>query len=321
MKRLTSIIVILGLFCLSATALAAAQYPSKPITVIIPFAAGGGTDTQARLFLKYMEDEIGKPMVIVNRPGAGGEIGMTQISKANPDGYTLGVIAYCDSFIRSMYKQTSYNNDDYVYIGTPVDSPVIMLAKPNSPYKTLEEMVAYAKKTGTKVTVGIASDAHYLAAKMFAEQAGIGITPVYFKSGAAASNALLGGHIDTQSTTLQFGVIGVESGASVLGIAGEKRVASMPDGKTFREQGYDVIVKQSRILVAPKDTPKEITDRLEQVMRKAITNPELIERIGALGEVYDPLTGAELAKMIERTEKALGPVVERNAAELLAGQE
>lgn len=321
MKRLVSLFMMLCLVGLSASALAAAKYPAKPITVIIPFAAGGGTDTQARLFLKYMEDELGKPMVIVNRPGAGGEIGMSQISKAKPDGYTLGVIAYCDSFIRSKYKDTSYKNDDYVYIGTPVDSPVIFLSRPGSPYKTLEEMADYAKKTGTKVTVGIASDAHYLAAKMFAEQAGIGITPVYFKSGAAASNALLGGHIDTQSTTLQFGVIGVESGANVLGIAGEKRVQSVPDGKTFREQGYDVIVKQSRILVAPKATPKEITDRLEEVMRKAITNPELIERIGALGDVYEPLTGAELAKMIERTEKALGPVVERNAAELLSGQQ
>lgn len=320
MKRLASLMVLV-LFCFNAEAFAADKYPTKPITVIIPFAAGGGTDTQARLFLKYMEDELGKPMVIVNRPGAGGEIGMTQISKANADGYTLGVIAYCDSFIRSKYKETAYKNDDYVYIGTPVDSPVIFLAKPNSPYKTLAELAAHAKKTGTKVTVGIASDAHYLVAKMFAEQAGIGITPVYFKSGAAASNALQGGHIDTQSTTLQFGLIGIESGASVLGIANEKRVASVPDGKTFREQGYDIIVKQSRILVAPKATPKEVTDLLTEVMRKAITNPELVKRLGAVGDVYDPLTGPELAQMIARTEKNLGPIVERNAAELLAGQQ
>lgn len=89
MKRFITLIAIAAMLCLSATAFAAAKYPTKPITVIIPFAAGGGTDTQARLFLKYMEDQMGKPMVIVNRPGAGGEIGMTQISKAKADGYPL----------------------------------------------------------------------------------------------------------------------------------------------------------------------------------------------------------------------------------------
>jgi tripartite-type tricarboxylate transporter receptor subunit TctC len=321
MKRLTTLLLVAVLLCLGGVASAAEKYPAKAVSVIIPFAAGGGTDTQARLFLKYLEEKLGQPMVIVNRPGAGGEIGMTQISKAKADGYTLGVIAYCDSFIRSKYKETTYTNDDYVYIGTPVNSPVIFVAKPGSPFKNLEELVRHAKSTGNKITVGIASDAHYLAVKMFAEEAGIGITPVFFKSGAAASNALLGGHINTQSTTLQFGKIGVESGASVLGIANESRVQTMPDGKTFREQGYDVIVKQSRILVAPKGTPKDITDLLEESMREALAVPALIERINALGDVYDPLTGAELAKMIDETEKTLGPVVERNAAELLSGQQ
>ena len=321
MKRSIVLLLVASLLCLCTAAFAAETYPSKPISVIIPFAAGGGTDSQARLFLKFLEEKLGKPMVIVNRPGAGGEIGMTHISKAVPDGYTLGVIAYCDSFIRSKYKETTYKNDDYVYIATPVNSPVIFLAKPDSPFKTLEELVKHAKSTGTNVSVGIASDAHYLAVKMFAEQAGIGITPVFFKSGAAASNALLGGHVDTQSTTLQFGKIGVESGASVLGIANEVRVKTMPEGKTFREQGYDVIVKQSRILLAPKATPKEVTDLLEKQMREALKTPELIERIEALGEVYDPLVGKDLLEMIEETEKTLGPVVERNATELLTGQQ
>lgn len=321
MKRIITLLLAVSLLGLCATALAAEKYPSKPVSVIIPFAAGGGTDTQARLFLKYLEEKLGKPMVIVNRPGAGGEIGMTQISKTKPDGYTLGVIAYCDSFIRSKYKETTYKNDDYVYIGTPVDSPVIFLAKPESPFKNLQELVKHAKSTGSNVSVGIASDAHYLAVKIFAEQAGIGITPVFFKSGAAASNALLGGHIDTQSTTLQFGKIGEEAGAYVLGIANDVRVKSMPEGKTFKEQGYNSIVKQSRILVAPKGTPKEITELLEKNMREALATPELIDRIEALGEVYDPLTGTALVEMIKETEKALGPVVERNAAELLSGQQ
>lgn len=321
MKRLVILLFVASLLGLCATAFAAEKYPSKPISVIIPFAAGGGTDTQARLFLKYLEEKLGKPMIIVNRPGAGGEIGMTQIAKSKPDGYTLGVIAYCDSFIRSKYKETTYKNDEYIYIGTPVDSPVIFLAKPDSPFKNLEELVKHAKATGNKVSLGIASDAHYLAVKIFAEQAGIGITPVFFKSGAAASNALLGGHIDTQSTTLQFGKIGVEAGAHVLGIANEVRVESMPDARTFKEQGYNSIVKQSRILVAPKDTAVEVTDLLEKTLREALATPELIERIKALGEVYDPLTGSELAKMIKETEETLGPVVERNAAELLSGQQ
>jgi tripartite-type tricarboxylate transporter receptor subunit TctC len=299
----------------------AGGYPDKPITVIVPFAPGGGTDTQARLLLKFVEEKLGNTMVIVNKPGAGGEIGMNQISNSPADGYTLGVIAYPDSFIRSVYMKTAYKNDDYVYIGTPVDSPVVLIAKPGSPFTDLDSLVKHAKSSKTSLTVGLASDAHYLAAKMFSDLSGVPITPVFFKSGASASNALLGGHVDMQCTNVQFAVVNEASGAKNLAVASDKHVAALPGAKTFLEQGYDVQIKQSRILVAPKNTSKAIVEVLEKAMRSAMESKELQERIAQVGDVFDPLCGQELGAMILATEKRLGPVVQANAKELVTGQQ
>lgn len=318
-----NIVTILStvLFAMLCVLPAQAAYPEKAISVIVPFAAGGGTDTQARLLMKYIEEKLGKPMVIVNRAGAGGEIGMTQISKAPADGYTLGVIAYPDSFIRSGYIETAYKNDDYVYIGTPVDSPVTFVVKPNSPFQDLAALVEAAKKDKKSITVGVASDAHYLAAKIFSDTAGIAITPVFFKSGAAAVNALMGGHVETQATNVQFALVAEASGAKTLAVASNKRVESLPDAKTFAEQGYDVQLKQSRIIVAPKGTPRDITDLLEKIMKEAMQNKELQARIAKVGDVFEPLTGAELQQMISTTETRLGPVVKKHAQELVSGQQ
>ena len=320
MKKL---LLFLLLSLLSAGAVHSADtsgWPTKPVTVIVPFAPGGGTDVQARLMLKHVEEQLGKPLVIVNRPGAGGEIGMTQISKAAPDGYTLGVIAYPDSSIRSGYMDTAYKNDDYVFIGTSVNSPVTFLAGPSSPFKTLDELIAHYKKTGRPITVGVASDAHYLAAKLFADKAGIEITPIFFKSGSAASAALMGGHVDTQATNVQFAVVGNGAGAHVLAIAGDKRIDALPDAKTFKEQGYDVILKQSRILVAPKGTPNEVVVLLDERLRNALSQPDLKENIDKTGEVFEPLTGKELENMVQETEARLGPVLQKYGKELVSGQ-
>lgn len=320
MQKLLMILVLALLPAAVAHSADTAKWPVRPVTVIVPFAAGGGTDVQARLMLKHVEEQLGKPLVIVNRPGAGGEIGMTQISKAAPDGYTLGVIAYPDSFIRSGYMDTAYKNDDYVYIGTSVNSPVTFLAGPSGSFRTLDDLIAHYKKTGRPITVGVASDAHYLAAKLFADMAGIKITPIFFKSGSAASAALMGGHVDTQATNVQFAVVGKGAGAHVLAIAGDKRIPALPDAKTFKEQGYDVILKQSRILVAPKDVPRDIVVLLEGHLRNALARPELRENIDKTGEVFEPLSGRELEDMVRETETRLGPVLQKYGKELVSGQ-
>jgi tripartite-type tricarboxylate transporter receptor subunit TctC len=246
---------------------------------------------------------------------------MNQIATAPADGYTLGVIAYPDSFIRSGYMKTAYKNDDYVYIGTPVDSPVTLVAKPNSPFADLASLVKYAKETKTSITVGVASDAHYLAAKMFSDPGRHLHHPGVLQVRAAASNAVLGGHVETQCTNVQFAVVAESAGAKTLAVASDKHVDALPNAKTFKEQGFDVVLKQSRILVAPKNTPKDIVAVLDKAIRAALESKELQERIAQVGDVFDPLCGAELAKMIQATEKRLGPVVQANAKELVSGQQ
>ena len=320
MKRISTIMTLSFLISFFVCSSSFAAFPEKPISVIVPHGAGGGSDTQARLLLKYVEEILGVSMIVVNRPGAGGEIGMTQLSKTKADGYTLGVFGYPDMLIRATYMDTQYKMDDFVYIATIVNSPVIFMVGAFSPYKTLDSLITETKKKNKVLTVAMAGDSHYLTMKMFCDLAGIKFTPIFFKSGNAALNAVLGGHVDTAAIAVQFGVVGQDSGATVLAVANDTQVPSLPSAKTFKEQGYDVQVKQSRILVAPKGTPQEIIDIIQQAAEKAVFDEELKSKVEAIGEVYAPLHGEKLKQYITTTEQILVPVVKESAADFVSGQ-
>ncbi len=306
------IVFICGLQSATAT-----DYPRKNISVIVPYGAGGGTDTQARLFLSFVEKTIGKPVIIVNKPGARGEIGNTAIFNAKPEGYMLGVLAYPDSTALEVYKEVKYNASEFIYIASYTKSPVVLIAKKDGPLKDLEGFIAYAKKNPGKITVSMAADSHTLATVFLQNEAGIKVTPVFYKSGSKALNGLLGGHVDAAMIATQFGVVAESQGFPVIGVAGDERVPKLPNSPTFKEKGYNLKVMQSRILVAPKGTPEDVVKVLTEACNKAAEEKELRAKIENLGEVYHFLSEDALVSYVNDTNAQVTKAVKENKGNFL----
>lgn len=274
-------------------------WPSDSVTVIVPYGAGGGTDKMARTITPYLEKSFGQSVVVVNKPGAAGELGMAEMNAADPDGYTLGLISFPDNFSMASYKDVSYDNDKFIYLAAFTETPTILVVPPNSPFDTLEDFVAYAKQNPGKLTVSESGDSHTLTTVLFEEAAGIDLTTVNYSGGGDNLNAVLGGHVDAGVMAMLFADTVLDQGCKVLGIAGAKRVAKYPEIPTFKEAGYKVLMVSSRVLTAPVGTPAAIIEKLQGFMADAGANATLEETIGKGGEVYAFRTGAELDSFIK----------------------
>jgi tripartite-type tricarboxylate transporter receptor subunit TctC len=310
-SAILTLLVLSSLFYGTPAAISS-DYPERNISVIIPYGAGGGTDTQARIFMSVVEKILGKPVIIVNKPGAKGEIGNTEIAKSKNDGYHLGVLAYPDSVALEAYKSVDYRSDEYVYIASYTKSPVVLIVQKDSKFKNVKDFVDYAKANPGEITVSMAADAHTLAAVLLEKKAGIKITPVFYKSGSAALNGLLGKHVDAALIATQFGVVADSQDFPTIGVAGDERVPKLPDSPTFLEQGYDIQVMQSRILAAPKGTPQSIVEKLQSVCDQSAKDEGLIKKIENLGEVYHYLSGQKLEKYLQKTNAEVIQAVKEN---------
>ena len=291
----------------------AADYPERPITLIIPFAAGGGTDTQARIAGTALERLLGKPLTVVNKTGGKGVIGFSEIAAAKPNGYTLGCLAYPDVVIPPQYKKTPYKTDDFVYLASFNSTPTCLLLRVDAPYKTLKEFIAYAKSNPKRVTVAIASDSHLLSLVMLCEEAGIETSTVAYNSGSEALNALLGGHVDAAMIAPQFGRIALQEKRPVVGMASAERIKAMPDVPTFKEQGFDVVMMMHRVFVAPKGTPAPMLEVLFKACDAAAKDQGLIANVEKAGDEYSYMAGPDLDRYIETMNKRFFPVVQRNS--------
>lgn len=274
-------------------------WPSDTVTVIVPYGAGGGTDKMARTITPFLEKSLGQSVVVVNRAGAAGEIGMAEMNESRPDGYTLGFISFPDNFSMAAYKEVSYDNDKFIYLAAFTETPTILIAPPNSPYKNLGEFVDYAKKNPGKLTVSESGDSHTLTTVLFEEAAGIDVTTVNFAGGGDNLNAVLGGHVDAGVMALLFAQTAIDQGCTILGIAGAKRAPAFPDVPTFKEQGFKVLMVSSRVLTVPVGTPDDIVKKLQGYMDAAGASKELENLISNGGEIYAFRTGAELDTFIK----------------------
>lgn len=285
------------------------QWPEKSVSVIVPYSAGGGTDRMARTITPFLEDEFGESVVVVNKPGAGGEIGMTAMNNADPDGYTLGLIAFPDNLSMAAYKDVSYDNDKFIYLASFTETPTVLVVPPNSPYDNLKDFVAYAKENPGELTVSESGDSHLLTAVLFEEAAGIELTKVNYNGGGDNFNAVLGGHVDAGVMALLFAESAMDQGCKVIGVAGNQRVDSFPDLPTFKENGFEVNMISSRILTTPAGTPQDVVDQLKGYMANVGKSEELKEKISKSGEVYSFRSGDELDKFMNE----VGGNVERIA--------
>ncbi|RJG23432.1 tripartite tricarboxylate transporter substrate binding protein BugD [Massilia cavernae] len=280
-------VACLAMFGSAITAHAQA-YPTKTITMIVPFAAGGPTDTVARLVAQSMGNKLKQQIIIENVGGAGGTIGAARVAKSAPDGYTLFLHHIGQSTAPGLYRKLTYNAiDSFEPIGLITDVPMTLVARKDFPAKDFKEMLAYIKANKAKVTyanAGLGSASH-LCGMLFMTAIGTDLTTVPYKGTGPAMNDLLGGQVDfmcdqTTNTTSQ-----IKSGKiKVYGVTTKARLASMPDVPTLNEAGlpgFEVAVWHG--LYAPKGTPKPIVDTLAGALQTALKDPVVKQRFADLG--------------------------------------
>jgi tripartite-type tricarboxylate transporter receptor subunit TctC len=254
-----------------------AAWPERPLTMIVAFPPGGGTDVAARTLARFLERDLGQPVVVLNRAGAGGEIGWGELARARPDGLTIGFINTPNIVTIPIERQARYRLEDFAPVANIVDDPGAFFVPPDSPHRTLADLITYARANPERVTygtTGIGSDDH-LAALAFERLAGVRLTHVPFAGAAQVRNAILGRQITLASMNVGEGIADARQGQlRALGQMGERRWGEMADLPTFREQGFDVVQGSMRGLAAPAGVPRDVLDRLAVAVRRTMEDAE-----------------------------------------------
>ena len=271
----------------------AQDYPTRTVTMIVPYAAGGPTDTVARVLAQSMSKSLGQTIVVENRPSAGGILGPEVVKNAKPDGYTILIHHIGMATIPTLYRNLRFNPlTDFEYIGLVNDVPMTIIAKQALPPKNLQELIAYIKANKDKVTyanAGIGAASH-LCGMLFMSAIGTDVLTVPYKGTGPAMNDLVGGQVDfmcdqTTSTTGQ-----IRGGkVKVYGVTSKQRVPSLSDVPTLDEQGLKgAEVAIWHALYAPKATPKPVIDKLVSSMQAALKDPAVTQKFTELGAVTAP---------------------------------
>ena len=296
---------------------AQAEYPARPITLIVPYAAGGGNDVLARGVAEPMGKTLGQPVVVENHGGAGGSLGTRQVAKATPDGYTLGLGGTGTLAVDpTLYPNVGYDpRKDFAPVGLIATSPLIILVNPSLPAHNVQELIALANKqpgTLNYASAGIGSGIH-LGTVLFALTAGIELTHIPYKGSGPALTDLLGNHVAIYFSSLPPAIGLVKEGKlRALGVTGLKRSPIFPDVPTVAEQGlpgFEAVLHYG--IVAPAGTPRPIVDKLNAALRSALNSAEVHKRIATEGAEPLPTTPDEYAADIDHEETKWSALVEK----------
>jgi len=311
LRTLAIVALGIGLLLAFGGPAAMAAYPEKEITIIVPWAAGGGTDLIARFMADLMEKDLGKPVVVVNKPGGGGLVGFKQIAAAPPDGYTLGITT--NSQILQKYSASSYQDwRDMAPIALHNYDPSGFTVKADAPWKNIKEALDFAKANPGKMRVANSGPGAiwHVAAALLGNKTGIQFTHVPYAGANPASVAVAGGHVEATSVSpAEVGTLVRGGKLRILAIASEKRDALFPEVPTFKESGIEFVFGVWRCLVAPKNTPKDIISKLEASAKKAVENPKFKDFMvkNGFGQSYGG--PAESAALMANDEKDFEKIV------------
>ncbi len=295
MKMKSVVMSLATLLCVGMAGLASAQaYPTKPITMIVPFAAGGPTDTVARQVASVMSKSLGQTVIVENVGGAGGNIGNEKVAKAAPDGYTVLLMHIGISTSATLYRNLRYNAvTDLEPIGMVTTVPMTMIARADFPPNNMKELITYVKANKAKVSyanAGVGAASH-LCGMLFMSAIETDVLTVPYKGTSPAMTDLLGGQVDfmcdqTTNTTSQ-----IKGGkVKVYAVTSKTRVASLPDVPTMEEgglKGFEVGIWHG--MWAPKGTPKPVIDKLGAALNDALNDAELKKKFADLGTVPEPV--------------------------------
>ena len=281
----------------------AEDYPSRPITLIVPYPPGGGVDLIGRLVAQKLTAALGQQVIVENRGGAGGMIGTRDIAKATPDGYTLGV----GTSGISLSPNAGYDvNKDFSPIGLIASTPILIVAHPSFPAKSLTDVIALAKQQPGKLSAGTppAPTINYFAARLFNLAAGVDITVVTYKGTAALTNDVLGNHVPLGFDTIPAAVSNVQAGQlRAIAVTGPTRSAALPEVPTAAESGlpgFDAMLYYG--LSAPAGVPRPIIDRLNKELRTMLADEDFKKHLVSVGDDPAPSTPEQYADNIKREE-------------------
>ena len=298
-------------------------YPSRPITLVVPFSAGGPGDVIARLLGSSMSATLKQTVVIENIVGAGGTIGTNRVAKAAPDGYTLLLMHVGQATAPALYARLPFDPvGDFAPIGLVTDVPMILVARPNFPAKDLKELVAYVRAQGDKVTygnVGLGSASH-LCGLMFMSAIEAKLTSIYYKGGGPALNDIIAGHIDVYCDPATGPTPYIQAGTIPgYAITSKERVAALPNVPTSSEAGvptFDVTTWYG--MYAPHHTPTPIVDALIDALQKALKDPPLVSRFAELSMApvaQERATPAALESLLKSEIERWGRIIKQAGIE------
>jgi tripartite-type tricarboxylate transporter receptor subunit TctC len=292
LSALVTILAVLGLVLPGGAPAAGFPEKGRSVTLIVSYPPGGGTDITGRLLGPMLEKELGTPVQVLNKPGAGGQVGFTEISRSRPDGYTIGymilptvITTYLDPTRQSVFSRKSFE-----LLALQDNDPGVIAVKATGPYKTLKDLIDAAKANPGKIrttTSGILSDDH-IAAMTTEQVAGVKFAIVHFDGSAPGRNAVLGGHVEVFYGNVSEMQAQVSSGEMrLLAVMDKQRTKFYPDLKTAEEQGHKIYSGVHRGIAMPAGAPKEVRDVLSEALKKVITSDEFRVRMEKL--TYAPM--------------------------------
>lgn len=310
---LSALVVCANLLCAALPAAAQEKFPARPIEIILPVALGGGTDIATRLLAEVVEPILGQKVVVINKPGAGGALGMNVIVQAKPDGYTLGGLWNAPLTMTPHSQAMPYSLQDYVAISLLDTAPMLMCTKPDFPANSGKEFIEVIRKNPNKYTYGndgVAGTIHLSIERIFSKL-GIKARPVPFTGAGPTLKNFLGGHIDFYAGSLPPIVPHVKAGAAkCLLLTSKEKNAAVPQAASLTELGVpETATYLWHGIIGPKDIPPDRIAILEKAFAQAVKSDKFRQFMEAKGVTVDGRGAAGFRKLIDTEYKAMGEVV------------
>lgn len=318
-RRLGSVVMgvaAAGAMALGSSSVAIAQdnWPERPIKLIVGFNAGGTTDVVARILAEDMSQTLGQPIIVENRPGAGSNIATEMVKRAKPDGYTLYMVAVTAAINQTLYESADFDlTADFEPVSLAVKVPNVLVVHPSLPVNSVQELVDYAKAHPgilNFASSGSGTSIH-MAGELFKQLAEIDVAHIPYSGSAPAVTDLIGGQVDYAFDNMPSAWPHVNAGKlRALAVTTSERTESAPDLPTMKESGFETFDVSSWFgVVAPKGTPEEITQRLNEAMHTAMRKPDIHERLADLGAIPEFTSREEFAQFLAREVDSWGEVV------------
>lgn len=284
-----------------------AAYPERAINYIVAYRVGGGSDRTSRAFVPFLEKHLGKgaKIAIINKPGAGGNIGFNAIANAKPDGYTIGMTNFPQAIVGPIMGKVKYTIKDFDFLGNVNRGPTTFAVLKTSKYKTLADLMADVKKNPGKISIGMAalSSVHSIGTSKFMVKTGLKFNKVPFGGGGPARNALLGGHVPALAISMSA-IAKFRDKVRILAQAAPERVAIGSWVPTFKEQGVDITNFVYRPVAAPKGVPAPILAKLRAAFKKAIADPGFLKVAKKQKIAVEYTSGEEMANVANASHMA-----------------